>query len=166
MRLVALDPGTTETGYVVINGTAIVEAGVRENEDLRKFLYEIAVNHHCAIEMVASYGMAVGREVFETCVWIGRFYEVFASQRIKPALVYRKDVKLHLCGTSKAKDLNVRRAILDLYPSFGGGANPQIGTKGHPGPLYGVKSHAIAALAVALTYAHKAGVNIIPRIGE
>lgn len=103
-----------------------------------------------AIEMIASYGMPVGREVFETCVWIGRFQQAWHSPE-DVRLVYRKDVKLHLCGTAKAKDANVRQALLDLYPRTGGGATPQIGTKAKPGPLYGVSSHAWPALAVAVT---------------
>jgi hypothetical protein len=92
--------------------------------------------------MVASYGMPVGREVFETCVWIGRFQQSWRyPEAVK--LVYRRDVKLHLCGNSRAKDANIRQALIDkLGP---------VGTKSAPGPLYGVKSHAWAAVAVAVT---------------
>nr|WP_307731851.1 hypothetical protein [Massilia sp. H27-R4] len=103
--------------------------------------------HRLALEMIASYGMAVGREVFETCVWIGRFKQAWhAPDQVE--LVYRKDVKLHLCGTPRAKDANVRAAIID---KFGPGKETAIGKKASPGPLYGVVSHAWAALAVAIT---------------
>ena len=94
--------------------------------------------------------MAVGREVFETCVWIGRFQQAWRDPGAVE-LVYRKDVKLHLCGTNKAKDANVRQALLDMFPRTGGGATPQVGTKHQPGPLYGVSSHAWPALGVAIT---------------
>jgi hypothetical protein len=76
---------------------------------------------------------------FETCVWIGRFTEV---ARVEPTLCYRKDIKLFLCGTMRAKDANIRQALLDLI-------GPQ-GTKAQPGPTYGIKSHSWAALAVAV----------------
>jgi hypothetical protein len=56
--------------------------------------------------------------------------------------VFRKDVKLHLCNSPRAKDANVRQALLDRL-------GPQ-GTKKAPGPTYGVKSHEWAALAVAV----------------
>jgi len=97
-----------------------------------------------AIEMIASYGMAVGREVFETCVWIGRFQQVWRSPE-SVRLVYRRDVKLHLCGNPRAKDPNIRQALIDLLGPAG--------TKKQPGPTYGVKSHAWAALGVAVTVA-------------
>jgi hypothetical protein len=93
----------------------------------------------CACEMIASYGMAVGKEVFETCVWIGRFVEI-AYEPVQ--LVYRRDVKLHLCHSPRAKDANVRQALIDRL-------GPQ-GTKKNPGPTYGMKSHLWAALAVAV----------------
>ena len=105
-----------------------------------------------AIEMIASYGMPVGREVFETCVWIGRMVQV-SHDPDNVVLVYRQAVKLHLCGTPRAKDSNIRQALLDLYPRTGGGKTPQIGTKALPGPLYGVTSHAWPALGVAITVA-------------
>jgi hypothetical protein len=56
-------------------------------------------------------------------------------------------------GNQRAKDPNIRQALLDIFPGTGGGATPQIGTKAKPGPLYGVTSHAWSALAVAITVA-------------
>jgi len=94
--------------------------------------------------MVASYGMPVGKEVFETCVWIGRFMQVWHDPDAV-RLIYRRDVKLHLCGSARAKDGNIRQALIDKL-------GPQ-GTKKAPGPTYGVKSHAWAALALAVTAA-------------
>jgi hypothetical protein len=57
-------------------------------------------------------------------------------------LVYRRDVKLHLCHSPRAKDANVRQALIDRL-------GPQ-GTKKNPGPTYGMKSHLWAALAVGV----------------
>ena len=152
--ILALDPGTDKTGYCVLMEQDVMASGVLPNAEMLAYVQRghFKVNgHHLAIEMIASYGMPVGREVFETCVWIGRFIQAWGG---KAELVYRKDVKMHLCGTAKAKDGNVRQAILDLYPRTGGGATPQVGTKGQPGPLYGVSTHAWAALGVALTARH------------
>ena len=77
-----------------------------------------------AIEMVASYGMAVGADVFETVFWIGRFADRWETgprlvsdipARRPAMLVYRRDVKLHLCGQANAKDANVRQVLIDRY---------------------------------------------------
>lgn len=152
--VLAIDPGTTESGWVRFCNDHVIDAGVYDNDDM---LDMVAAGGYddLAIEMIASYGMAVGREVFETCVWIGRFLQA-SKDPAAVRLVYRRDVKLHLCGTSKAKDPNVRQAVLDLFPRLGGGKTPQIGTKAQPGPLYGVTSHAWSALAVAVTAIGKA----------
>jgi hypothetical protein len=158
MLILALDPGPEQTGWVLYESERVRECGVMKNEQLLADLlgqwpYDAST---LAIEMIASYGMPVGREVFETCVWIGRFQQAW-SEPDAVRLVYRKDVKLHLCGTSKAKDPHVRQALLDLFPRTGGGATPQVGTKGKPGPLYGVSSHAWPALGVAITALHQMG---------
>lgn len=107
-----------------------------------------------AIEMVACYGMAVGKTVFETCVWTGRFIERWSMLGGPFMQVYRKEVKMHLCNGVRAKDSNVRQAIIDLYLPEGGGRNPQVGTKLQPGPLYGVSNDIWAALGVAITAGH------------
>lgn len=147
----AIDPGPEQSGYClyVPDHQRVLSAGVKPNQQVRSYL--MSVDHtHVAIEMIASYGMPVGREVFETCVWIGQFKEA-CGRPDDVLLVYRKDVKLHLCGTTKAKDANVRQALIDMFPATGGGKVGQIGTKGNPGPLYGVSTHAWPALGVAIT---------------
>jgi hypothetical protein len=85
--------------------------------------------------------------VFRTVWWTGRFAETwYAAGNGEPVAVYRKDVKLHLCGSPRAKDPNIRQALIDRW----GGKAAAIGNAKNPGPLYGVKSHAWAALAVAV----------------
>lgn len=152
--ILALDPGTLQTGWVLFDGERVHDCGVMPNPDMLHALITgcgmKGLPQHLAIEMIASYGMPVGREVFESCVWIGRFVQAWRDPDAV-RLIYRRDVKLHLCGTSKAKDPNVRQALIDLFPPTGGGAVRQIGTKGQPGPLYGVSSHAWPALGVAVT---------------
>lgn len=151
-RILALDPGPEQTGWVLYDVHRVVDSGVEKNDELLEQLVETLNAEVLAIEMIASYGMPVGREVFETCVWIGRFQQSWHSPEAV-RLVYRKDVKLHLCGSPRAKDANVRQALIDLFPRTGGGATPQIGTKAKPGPLYGISTHAWPALGVAVTAA-------------
>ena len=132
----------------------VINSGVDPNEAILNRLDSTNAEVF-ACERVASYGMSVGAEVFETCEWVGEFRGAWRKRGHTAMLVYRRDVKLHLCGTSKAKDSNVRQALLDLFALTGGGSTPQIGIKARPGPLYGVSSHAWPALAVAITAAHQ-----------
>ena len=79
-----------------------------------------------AIEMIASYGMAVGKEVFETCVWIGRFKEIAEFNNIKVEYIYRKDEKMNICHSMKAKDSNIRQALIDRFGEVGTKKNPRM----------------------------------------
>lgn len=147
--LLAIDPGTTHSAAVWLRGDVIEAAVIYPNEDLLESIRCDGVFNeppdHLAIEMIASYGMPVGKEVFETCVWIGRFIEAFNGPQ--HSLVYRKDVKIHLCGSMKAKDGNIRAALIDrLGP---------VGTKKEQGPLYGISKDMWSALAVGLTWRDK-----------
>lgn len=150
--ILAIDPGTEQSGWCAFDGEHVIASGVMPNAELLIYLQRQHFGINCyrlAIEMVASYGMPVGREVFETVRWIGRFQQAWHAPD-EVMLIYRKDIKLQLCGTTKAKDANIRQALLDMFPRTGGGKTPQIGIKAKPGPLYGVSSHAWAALAVAV----------------
>lgn len=152
--ILAIDPGTTQSAWCLFDGEKVVECDIQCNQTVRAKLSCLDLSEvHIAIEMIASYGMPVGKEVFETCVWIGRFVEVSVTNCTAGcSLVYRKDVKLHLCNSARAKDGNVRQALIDRFEPTGGGKTPQIGTAKQPGPLYGVSSHVWAALAVAVTF--------------
>jgi hypothetical protein len=141
----AIDPGPTQSGYAVYEGGKVLEAGVMPNDELLSYMSYGALGATLeaplAIEMIGNYGMAVGASVFETCVWIGRFTQAWGAGLTHR--IFRRDVKLHLCNSARAKDANVRQALIDrLGP---------VGTKRAPGPLHGVTSHAWAALAVAVT---------------
>ncbi len=152
--ILAIDPGTTESGWVTMDGMRVMGAGVCPNADMLGMIRRAADApdspggvETLAIEMIANYGMAVGREVFETCVWVGRMQQTWRDPE-SVRMVYRRDVKMHLCGSARAKDANIRAALID---KFGPGKDVAVGRKPSPGPLYGVKSHAWAALAVAVT---------------
>lgn len=150
-KVLAIDPGTTESAFVLYDGRRPLDYGIAENETMRVKLARqmsgIWDGADLVVEMVASYGMPVGREVFETCVWIGRFIEAWAGPY---SLVYRQKVKLHLCGQARAKDANIRQALLDR---FGPGKERAVGNKKQPGPLHGIKSDVWQALALAVTFA-------------
>lgn len=150
-EILAVDPGPVQSAFVVYDSDAqaILRKAILPNDEM---LLAIRTQVACganplAIEMVESYGMPVGREVFETVRWAGRFEERYRNYLLHPGvhLIPRRDVKLHLCNSSRAKDSNIRQALLDKLGA--------IGTKMAPGPLYGMKKDLWAALAVAVTFA-------------
>ena len=171
-KILAIDPGNEYSAYVVYNTALtdlsdiremrnVIEFGKYLNSDMLSIVSTTSAD--CmAIEMPACYGMAVGQSVFDTCRWVGRFQSIFNYVNKRPCyLVYRKaqnkehgidSVCMHICKNNRAKDSNVRQAIIDRYPATGGGKTPQIGTKAQPGPLYGVSKDVWAALAVAITF--------------
>lgn len=141
--ILAIDPGTVQSGVLIWDGARVIDSAVVPNADVLALIAGAPVSH-CAVEMVASYGMAVGKETFRTVWWAGRFAEAWMRRTGNlPMEVYRLDVKVHLCHTAKAKDTNLWKALTDRFG--------EPGTKAQPGTLFGVKSHARAALAVAVT---------------
>ncbi len=150
MTILAIDPGTDRSAWCDYSQEYGIRFGTLQNFEMLPFLRHYAEDGAApdlAVEMVASYGMPVGREVFETCVWIGRFIEAWGRPF---RLVYRREVKLHVCASPKANDASIRQALIDR---FGPGKDKAIGTKKAPGPLYGVHGDEWAALAVAVTAA-------------
>lgn len=100
------------------------------------------------IEQMASYGMSVGAEVFETVHWAGRFHEAAFNQAIRVEQLPRMRVKQAICHDSRAKDQNIRQALIDRF----GGQVAGVGTTKARGPLYGISKDIWSALAIAVTW--------------
>lgn len=151
MNLLAIDPGPFESAYVVYDTLSdsrpIRDKGIVGNCAMIGLIGEMKPNYagyadHMAVEMIANMGMsAVGDSIFETCVWIGRFIQEWNDEY---TLVKRMEVKMQICGSGRAKDKNIRMALINRFG--------EPGTKKNPGKLYGIKTHLWAALAVAVTW--------------
>lgn len=70
--------------------------------------------------------MPVGESVFQTCVWIGRFTQLADELGKGFAYIYRKDEKMNICHSMKAKDSNIRQALIDRFGDVGTKKNPRL----------------------------------------
>jgi hypothetical protein len=145
--ILAIDPGPEKSAYVFLGRHLEPKSfDICSNKELLEIISKIYQYPNVAIEMVASYGMPVGKEVFETCVWIGRFKQALISNSVKRMVnIYRMEEKMTLCRDSRAKDGNIRQALIDRFGV--------VGTKKQPGWFYGVSKDVWAAIAVGVTYA-------------
>ena len=153
----AIDPGNTESAYCLMDSTLYVPLrfAKAENAQIREALEaalcEYGLDVTVVIERIASYGMAVGKEVFETCEWIGRFAECAErGYNATVEYVYRRDEKLTICGSPKANDSNIRRALIDRFAmhDFKNGK----GTRQSPDFFYGFGKDVWSAFAVGTTW--------------
>lgn len=146
MNILAIDPGNTQSAYVLMDSETYkpLKFDKVDNVEFLNFLRVEYPSERAVIEMVACYGMAVGKEVFDTCVWIGRYDEALNGDSI---LMVRKDVKMNLCHTNKAKDGNIIQALKDRFGDKG--------VKANPGWFYGFKADCWQAYALGVTYIDK-----------
>jgi hypothetical protein len=150
----AIDPGNIQSAYVIwnIDTEEIVDCGLIPNDKMLDKLHDNNINEEESslyIEKIASYGMPVGYEVFDTCIWIGRFTQHWISLTAEePTLVERRDIKLGLCNSTAARDSNIIQVLKDRY----GDPNTKNrkGTKLNPGKLYSVNKDIWQALALAV----------------
>ena len=148
MKVLAIDPGNQQSAWCMIDVETLKPLSFCKEENQ---VVLTAVKHlsydSIVIERVASYGMAVGRDVFETCEWAGRFTQ---AARVPPDYGHRQEEKLHLCGDSRAKDANIRRALIDRFAQHD--LKNGKGTKKNPDWFYGFSADVWQAYAVAVTY--------------
>lgn len=146
MKILAIDPGSASSGFVLWQDDRVSEHGQLENELLLRRLIDrnFGPPYRVVIEQIEPMGMRVGATVFETAWWSGRFAQAAGECERVP----RTTVKLHLCRSRRAKDPHIRQALIRRF-----GGPLAIGDRLAKGPLYGLASHSWSALAVAVTWA-------------
>ena len=191
--ILALDPGNRKTGWVLANlssedpcGLCIVNKEVSENGEIRRQLLEDTLRSFrdeqvvLLIETPRPRGQPTSSEEMETLIEIGRFVQAWeqlaeGDETVRWSYVWRKDVKSVVCGSSRAKDSNIRAALIEFFggeaAAIGATKCPECKGKGWkgrgrpiceecegsgwdaaPGPLHGFNSHIWPALGVLVTW--------------
>ena len=163
MILVALDPGPVTSGLVVYDTDA--QRVIRSHAelvwpDVRRLLSDHLLSG-AGVVCERTQAGPPSTDVVRTTEMVGRVMEWCDSTRTPLELLYRREVLAGLGVSARGpKDALVRSALIDLH---GTSRALAVGTRRAPGPLYGVTSHAWAALALAVTinlrngakYAHR-----------
>lgn len=137
--ILAIDPGNAQSGVVKFDGSRVLYAGVIENPDVLRIIADDR-SDVLALELFVATNQRLGNESIETIHWGGRFHQA-SGDPDSVVLVPRSQVKKAVGVSHHGGDKEVNAALVRLVG--------EKGTKAAPGPCYGVKSHAWAALGVA-----------------
>lgn len=157
-KVLGIDPGNEMSAYMVMDSKTLkpIEFAKLSNDTLNGMLRngEIQFDEAC-IERVQSFGMPVGASIFLTCEEIGRLSEIIEQSGRPVSYVFRQDEKLHICHDSRAKDANIRAALIDRFAQhdFKNGK----GTKNNPDWWYGMKADTWSAASVCITHIETGG---------
>ncbi len=175
MTLLAIDAGRDQSAWVVLDGLAIKRFGIDDNRVLcEHILPSVLIGvPHMAIERMEARGMPTANDELRTCEVIGRIMQAWEP---KPWTgIYRREVKMAMCGYARARDSNIRQALIDRWgghdKAVGGRKCPECKGKGWrgrgrpqceeccgsgwkhpPGELHGIKADLWQALACGLTH--------------
>ncbi len=157
MTILAIDPGDKDSAFCMMDSNyRPILFDKRENENILGVIRNadlLARPKMVVIERVASYGMPVGREVFDTCEWIGRFTEAALYEGMNVDYILRMDEKMTICHDSRAKDANIRQALIDRFAKHD--RKNGKGTKKDPDVFFGFRADIWSAAAVAVTWLDK-----------
>lgn len=139
MIVLAIDPGPIQSGVVKFDGTRVRFADVLPNSDVLKIIADDN-SDVMAIELFVATGQPLADESLYTVRWEERF-RLASGDPEQVLMIPRRAVKKAVGVDHRANDAGVNAALRRLIG--------EKGTKADPGPCYGVKSHAWAALGVA-----------------
>ena len=143
MTVLSIDPGTTMSGYSLVGPAyEVIDAGKVDSGDIGQLIRSINPSVVC-VESMQSYGASVGREIFETCFWIGEYRHVCRQCGIPFHLYPRPEYARAIAGVQKVTDSVLRQALLLRFGSDAKG-----------GPLFKLKGDSDRRSAFALAVYH------------
>jgi hypothetical protein len=146
----ALDPGPKKTAWFEIElGNQFCKDpyglwAFGETDNLN-ILHTIPQNYNRVVvcEEIASFGMPVGAETFETVRWEGEYRHLCRALGIEFQPVKRHDIKMHHCHSARASDANIHQALIDRFGKKG--------TKKNPGKTFGISGKDVwSAFSIAI----------------
>lgn len=142
-----IDAGTYKSAYVIADLETLkpIQSDIVENKILlsnvllycKKFKKDGVI----AIELIENRGMPIGQTTIRTCYLIGQIMQICDEMGVPYIEVYRHEEKALICENSRAKDSNIRQALIDMFGV--------VGTKKDKGWFYGFKKDIWQAYAVA-----------------
>lgn len=169
MIVIAVDPGSEQSGLVVWDGECILSKGIASNlqvvayiANLGKWSVQCNADAVLVIEYTKPYALRgqkspqepngrpyVPEQLYDTAFFAGQIAREWEAQTCLEAIrLNRSDVIKHFAVASRGATSTKDSQILNkLTKRFG----PK-GTKAAPGVTYGLSSHMWQALAVAVTY--------------
>lgn len=152
MKILSIDTGTIESGYCLSEGYKPLRFGKISNEDLLQIVkeeeYDVLV-----YEAFQSYGMPVGQTTIDSITWNGRYIQSALDREKRTEPIFRREEKMCLCGTMKAKDANIRQALIDRFAQFD--FKNGKGTKKRKDYFYGFSKDSWSAAAILTTFLDK-----------
>lgn len=154
--ILGIDPGTTQTAYVLSDvrlGLKPIVFAKEDNEKAYENIELICIKYKpiIALECIQSFGMPVGLSTFETCYFIGKLMNLFENNNFEYSRVYRAEEKNFICHNSRANDATIKQALKD---EFG-----EVGTKKNNGFFYGFHHDIWSAFAVLYTHCLRDGIE-------
>lgn len=151
--ILALDAGTTQTGYCFVDEYSMkpLQFGKIDNNRIYDEIHRLA-NMSCerrlAIEQFAHYGSKnpVGATTIEAITWNGKFIREAEQLGLSYEYVYRKEEKMLILGSMKGGDTEIRHALIQRFAKTENGK----GTKDDPDYFYGFANDVWSAYCVAL----------------
>lgn len=154
MRLLAIDAGDIKSAYIIYDSEIkkVIEKNFLLNNDFINRIERLCFDRkidEAAIEKLHSMGMPVGQTTFDTIFMNGRIYELLSRNGIEAKLYPRHDIKMHLCNSTRAKDTNIRMALVNRFGEASTKKNPHDTYNELTDKIY-FGSHFWSCLAVAM----------------
>lgn len=149
--MLGIDPANINSAYCTIDEETKrpIQFDKVPNERLRQMLRRQEIKFdEVSIEDIQNMGLPAGRSLFDTAKEIGRQTEILEGLGYEVEYVYRREEKIHICGSMKANDATIRRSLIDRFAEkdFLNGK----GKKSDPDFFFNFRSDIWMAFCVAL----------------